>query len=126
MDVRSYIDRARQAGDIDQILRQQLLWMLLLRIVLYTVLMGLSDLFQKTRFEVIVLPKNLLILFLLLVYLTTIISALLLLITPGNLRVFGFFQNLLDTFFASLLVFYTGPPTPSSPRSISSRSSPAA
>lgn len=108
MDVRSLIDRARQAGDIDQILRQQLLWMLLLRIVLYTVLMGLSDLFQNTRFEVIVLPKNLLILFLLLVYLSTIISAVLLLILPGKLRVFGFLQNLLDTFFASLLVFYTG------------------
>lgn len=108
MDVKSLIDRARQAGDIDQILRQQLLWMLLLRIVLYTVLMGLSDLFQNTRFEVIVLPKNLLILFLLLVYLTTIISAVLLLILPGRLRIFGFLQNLLDTFFASLLVFYTG------------------
>jgi len=108
MDVRSLIDRARQAGDIDQILRQQLLWMLLLRIVLYTVLMGLSDLFQNTRFEVIVLPKNLLILFLLLVYLSTIISAVLLLILPGKLRIFGFLQNLLDTFFASLLVFYTG------------------
>jgi two-component system, NtrC family, sensor histidine kinase PilS len=108
MDVRSLIDRVRQAGDIDQILRQQLLWMLLLRIVLYTVLMGLSDLFQNTRFEVIVLPRNLLVLFLLLVYLTTIISAILLLTLPGNLRVFGFLQNLLDTFFASLLVFYTG------------------
>jgi two-component system sensor histidine kinase PilS (NtrC family) len=82
--------------------------MLLLRIVLYTVLMGLSDLFQNTRFEVIVPPKNLLILFLLLVYLTTITSAVLLLTLPGKLRVFGFLQNLLDTFFASLLVFYTG------------------
>jgi len=108
MDVRSLLERARQAGDIDQILCQQLLWMLLLRIVLYTVLMGLSDLFQNTRFEVIVLPKNLLILFLLLVYLSTIISAVLLLILPGKLRIFGFLQNLLDTFFASLLVFYTG------------------
>jgi len=108
MDVKSLIDRARQAENIDQILRQQLLWMLLLRIILYTVLMGLSDLFQNTRFEVIVLPRNLLIIFLLLVYLTTISSALLLLILPGRLQLFGFFQNLLDTVFASLLVFYTG------------------
>ena len=108
MDLRSLIDRARQASNIDQILRHQLLWMLLLRIVLYTLLLGISDLFQDTQFEVIVLPTNLLILFLLLVYLTTIVSAFLLLMLPGRLRNFGFVQNLLDTFFASLLVFFTG------------------
>lgn len=108
MNIRSLIEKAQQAGNIDQILRQQLLWMLLLRIVLYTVLTGLSDLFQNTRFEVIVPPKNLLVLFLLLVYLTTITSAILLMSLPGRLRIFGFLQSLLDTFFASLLVFYTG------------------
>ena len=71
--------------------------------------MGISDLFQNTRFEVIVLPRNLLVLFLLLVYLTTIILRLLLLLMPtGSCGSFGFLQNLLDTFFASLLVFYTG------------------
>ena len=100
--------RVRQNGSIEQILRQQLLWMLLLRIVLYTSLMGLIDLFQNSRFEIITPPRNLLILFLLFVYLTTIISAVLLLLLPNRLRFFGFLQNLLDTFFASLLVFYTG------------------
>ena len=108
MNIRSLIEKAQLAGNIDQILRQQLLWMLLLRIVLYTVLMGLSDLFQNTRFEMIVPPRNLLVLFLLLVYMTTITSAILLMSLPGRLRVFGFLQSLLDTFFASLLVFYTG------------------
>ncbi len=108
MSIRLFIARARQTGNVEQILRQQLLWMLLLRIVFYTLLTGLNDLFQNTRFEVIVLPRNLLILFLLLVYITTIISALLLPTFSGRVRVFGFLQNLLDTFFASLLVFYTG------------------
>ncbi len=108
MDFRSLIDRVRQTGNIEQILRQQLLWMLLLRILFYTLLTGLGNLFQNTRFEVIGLPKNLLILFLLLVYLSTILSALLLPAFSGRMRVFGFLQNLLDTFFASLLIFYTG------------------
>lgn len=108
MDIRAFMDRARQLGSVEKFLRQQLLWMLLLRIVLYTLLMGLSVLFQNTRFEVIVLPRNLLILFLLLIYLTTIASAVLLLSLSNRLRLFGFIQTLLDTFFASLLVFYTG------------------
>jgi len=108
MNFEALATRSRQNGSIEQTLRQQLLWMLLLRIVLYTILMGLIDLFQNTRFEIITPPRNLLILFLLLVYLTTIISAILLLLLPTQLRIFGFLQNLLDTFFASLLVYYTG------------------
>ncbi|KAB2888608.1 MAG: PAS domain S-box protein [Desulfobulbaceae bacterium] len=108
MDFRSLAARARQVSSIEQLLRHQLLWMLLLRVILYTLLTGLCDLFQNTRIEVIIPPKNLLVLFLLLVYLTTIVSAVMLLLMPGRLKGFGFFQNLLDTFFASLLVYYTG------------------
>ncbi len=108
MNLKTLTTLARQNGSIEQTLRRQLLWMLLLRIVLYTALMAMSYVFQNTRFEIITPPRNLLVLFLLLVYLTTIISAVLLVLLPNQLRAFGFLQNLLDTFFASLLVFYTG------------------
>jgi two-component system sensor histidine kinase PilS (NtrC family) len=49
-----------------------------------------------------------LILFLLIVYLTTIFSAFWLLIYQGNLRHFGFAQTIIDTSFAALLVFFSG------------------
>jgi two-component system sensor histidine kinase PilS (NtrC family) len=108
MEHRTFAERARQVSSIEELLRHQLLWMLLLRVILYTLLTGLCDLFQNTRIEVIIPPKNLLVLFLLFVFLSTIISAILLMMLPGRLRSFGFLQNILDTFFASLLVYFTG------------------
>ena len=82
--------------------------MMLLRIVLYTLLLGISFIFQGERFDVILLPSNLLILLLLAVYLATIVSAFILPLFSDNQRKFGFFQNLLDTFFVTLLVFFSG------------------
>lgn len=108
MDLSSLIENARNAKSVDQILRNQLLWMLVLRIVLYTLLMVISFVFRGSQFDVIVLPPNILILQLLLVFLTTIFSAFFLMIYQGNLRKFGFAQNLLDTCFVALLVFFSG------------------
>ncbi len=108
MDLSTLIGRARNAFSINQILRNQLLWMMALRIVLYTLLLAISYFFRSAQYDVIVLPPNLLILLLLLVFLTTILSAFFLLIYDGNLRKFGFLQNLLDTFFVALLVFFSG------------------
>jgi two-component system sensor histidine kinase PilS (NtrC family) len=108
MDLSTLIGRARTAISINQILRNQLLWMMVLRIVLYTLLLVISYLFRNGRFDVIVLPTNLLILLLLIVFLTTIFSAFFLLVYEGNLRKFGFAQNLLDTGFVALLVFFSG------------------
>jgi two-component system sensor histidine kinase PilS (NtrC family) len=99
---------ARTTISIDKPLRTQLLWMLLLRIVLYTLLLAISYVFQGPEFDVIVLPSNLLILLLLTIYLTTIFSAFFLLVFQGSVRKFGFFQILVDTLFVSLLVFFTG------------------
>src|SRR3989339_103079 len=82
MDFSSFLGRARKTVSIDQMLRNQLLWMLLLRVVLYTLL--------------------------LIIFLTTIFSAFFLLIYQGSLRKFGFAQNLLDTCFVSILVFFSG------------------
>ncbi|MDK9708609.1 MAG: ATP-binding protein [Desulforhopalus sp.] len=108
MDLSPLIENARNTKSVDQILRNQLLWMLALRIVLYTLLMVISYVFRSARFDVIVLPPNILILLLLLVFLTTIFSAFFLMIYQGNLRKFGFAQNLLDTCFVALLVFFSG------------------
>jgi two-component system sensor histidine kinase PilS (NtrC family) len=108
MDLSTLIGRARNTISVNQILRNQLLWMLVLRIVLYTLLLAITYVFRGTQFDVIILPSNLLLLLLLIVFLTTIFSAFFLLIYQGNLRKFGFGQNLLDTFFVALLVFFSG------------------
>lgn len=108
MDFSTLLDKARNTISTDQLLRNQLLWMLLLRIILYTLLLAINFIFQSSEFEVIVLPSNVLILLLLTVYLSSIISGFLLTIYPGSLRRFGFAQTLLDTFFAALLVFFSG------------------
>ena len=108
MDFSSFLGQARKTISIDQILRNQLLWMLLLRIVLYTLLLTINTIFRSSKFDVIVLPDNLLILLLLIIFLTTIFSAFFLLVYSGSLRRFGFIQNLMDTCFVSILVFFSG------------------
>jgi len=108
MDFSTLLARARNTVSTDQLLRNQLLWMLLLRILLYTLLLVMGYIFRSSQFDVVVLPSNLTVLSLLIVYLTTILSAFLLLIYQGSLRRFGFIQTLIDTCFAALLVFLTG------------------
>ncbi len=108
MDFSSFLGRARETISINRLLRNQLLWMLLLRIVLYTLLLTINSIFHDSQFDVIVLPDNLLILLLLIIFLTTIFSAFFLLVYSGDLRRFGFIQNLMDTFFVSILVFFSG------------------
>ena len=111
MELTTLTKSARNTITSDQLLRNQLLWMLLLRSILYTLLLALSYIFRNSRFDVIKLPADLLVLLLLGVYLTTILSGFYLLVFRGNLRRFGFSQNLLDTFFVSLLVFFSGSST---------------
>lgn len=99
---------SRQGITVDQILRSQLLWMLLLRVVLYTTLSGLSVYFGSTNLDIILMPAELLLLLLLAVYLTSIFSAYYLVAAETHPVRFGFIQNLLDTLFATLLIYYTG------------------
>jgi len=108
MDFPTLLDRFRNTISTDKLLRNQLLWMLLLRIILYTLLLAISYIFQSSQFDIIVLPSNLLILLLLTVYLVTIFSAFLLVTYQRSLRKFGFIQALIDTFFAALLVYFSG------------------
>jgi two-component system sensor histidine kinase PilS (NtrC family) len=89
-------------------MKQQLLWMLLLRVVFYTMLAGINLLFLDPRFVGITIPVHLLILFILIVYLITIGSAVLLMRSEGEYRRFGFLQTLVDVAFASILVYLSG------------------
>ena len=93
---------------VDHILRQQLLWMLLLRVILYTLLLGITYVLSELEFGIIILPNSVLILLLLSVYSLTILSALILTKLQGKLGRFGIIQCLLDTIFASALIYFTG------------------
>ncbi len=94
--------------DVAANLKKQLLWMLLLRIILYTLLLGISYIISELEFSVIILPNSALILLLLAVYTISIISALILLRLEKNIQKFGFLQSIFDTVFASILIYFTG------------------
>jgi two-component system sensor histidine kinase PilS (NtrC family) len=93
---------------LGDLLKRQLFWLLLLRIVLYTLISIISLILLDERFEAIVMPPSLLILFTLIVYLATIVSAFTLLHLQEDYRRFGFIQTLFDVVFASMLVYLTG------------------
>ncbi len=101
----------RTTGSIEQIMKQQLLWMLLLRIIFYTLLAGIILIMSDQRFDVITIPANLLTLIILAVFLLTIGSAVYLIRITGDhweYRRFGFLQTLIDVLFASLIVYFSG------------------
>ena len=108
MSLTTLFRRAQKTETVDQILRHQLLWMLLLRVVLYTMLSLASYLFGGASFDVILMPRDLLLVFLFVVYAVTISSAVYLLAFDINIRRFGFIQILLDALFSTVLVYCTG------------------
>ena len=93
---------------VEKLLVNQLLWMLFLRVILYTLILGVSAYLQTGKFNVIIFPPALLFLFILVVYITSITSGLILLKAQKPPRRFGLKQILLDTIFVSILVYYTG------------------
>jgi two-component system sensor histidine kinase PilS (NtrC family) len=108
MKLFSQFNLSRETDSFGDLMKQQLLWLLLLRVVLYTLLLLISLLLMDERFDVITMPPSLLILFTLAIYLVTVATAFLLVHTYGEFRRFGFIQTILDALFASLLVYLTG------------------
>lgn len=109
MDFKTVITRSHLTGTSpDNLLKGQLLWMLLLRVILYTLLLGISVFLQSGQLEIILPPYHWLVFFICCVYLTAIGSALFLLTNKKELLHFGFFQNQLDIFLVTLLIYYTG------------------
>ncbi len=103
-----FFPKAPDPQGVSRILRQQLLWVLLLRVILYTLLLGITYVLSEYRFGIIILPNSVLTLFLLLVYISTIASAIILTRVSVNLQRFGFIQSILDTLFACALTYFTG------------------
>ena len=103
-----FFPKAPAVQGMDHILRQQLLWVLLLRVILYTLLLGITYVLSEYRFGIIILPNSVLTLLLLLVYIITIFSALVLTRLSINLQRFGFIQCIIDTLFACALTYFTG------------------
>ncbi|MEN8188601.1 MAG: ATP-binding protein [Thermodesulfobacteriota bacterium] len=109
MDVKDFNKPARPLTEIEGALTYQLLWMLLLRVILYSLLLGLTAFLQQGQLDAVIPPVNLLLIFIIVIYIITIGCAIYLLLGDKiDLRQFGFRQNLLDTLFVSLLVYFTG------------------
>jgi two-component system sensor histidine kinase PilS (NtrC family) len=106
----SHLDKEYPAerSMLGKLLVNQLLWMLFLRVVLYTLILGVSAYLQSGNFNVIVLPPTHLFIFIIFVYTTSIASGFIFLQTDINTRSFGLNQILLDTFVVSILIYYTG------------------
>lgn len=93
---------------VETLMKKQLLWMLLLRVVLYTLLLGTTYFLNEMEFGYITLPNSVMVFLLVSVYSISIISALILRNKTIRLQRFGFIQSILDTFIASALVYFTG------------------
>lgn len=94
--------------DSEDQLRRHILWLLMIRIILFTVLIAITAVVQSQGHNVVLPPQPIPLAFLSVVYIFSIGSAALL--QNKNLRVrrFGLIQLLSDTIFTALLVFGTG------------------
>ncbi len=109
MDLKTLITQPHSPDSSpDKLLRGQLLWMLLLRVILYTILLGISVFLQNEQQEIILPPYYLLLFFIACIYVSTIGSALYLLISKKTAHRFGILQNQLDILLITFLVYVTG------------------
>mgnify|MGYP001035286883 CR=1 FL=1 len=93
--------------DSDEQLRYHLLSFLLIRVILYTLLLGITFLLHTREHHLILPPPPLIILYIFCIYVYSIGSAFLLRMA-SKLRRFGLVQLLSDTVFIALLVYATG------------------
>jgi len=89
-------------------LRRHILWLLLIRIIFFTLLLGVTVLFGALGTPVILPSDNLIIAFIAILFILSIGSASMVQKPGLNLRRFGLVQILFDTIFAALLVYGTG------------------
>lgn len=102
--LRSFSSTATEA---DYHLKNQLHWVLFLRVVILSILLGLTVLLQNKEHDIVLPPIIHIIWFLVGTYLFTIISALLLKFISCYRR-FAYFQITIDCGLTSCLVFFTG------------------
>ncbi|MBV5318260.1 MAG: PAS domain-containing protein [Desulfobulbaceae bacterium] len=94
--------------DSEQETRRHIIWWILIRVFLFTVLAGITLFFQEKGYSAILPPLPVTATFLAFLYAFSIGSALLLQKRPWSGRRFGVIQLLADTLFTALLVYATG------------------
>jgi len=87
--------------------KKQLQWMLFLRVVILTLLLGINVLLQSTEQNIITPPIYYVIVFVVGVYLFTICSAIILR-TIKRYSTFAYVQILMDVLLVSILLYYSG------------------
>lgn len=97
----------RSATPGDYYLKNQIQWILFLRVVVLTILLGISMLLQTKEHEIIIPPLIYIAFFIVGTYLFTIFSALFLKIITCYRR-FAYLQIITDCLITSCLVFFTG------------------
>ena len=102
-----FIRLAPMYNNTDQ-LRRHILWLLLIRIIFFTLLIGITVVLGALGTQVILPPDTLILAFLAILFIFSIGSSAILQKQGLNLRRFGFIQLLGDTVFAALLVYGTG------------------
>ncbi len=88
-------------------LKRQIQWLLFLRVIFLSLILGISVFLSPTEYEFLLPPQHLIAYFIAGVYLFTIISAFVLRATTC-LKRFGYLQLTIDTFLVTCLVFFTG------------------
>jgi two-component system sensor histidine kinase PilS (NtrC family) len=91
----------------EEFYKKQIQWILFLRIIFLTLLLGISLLLQLNEKSLAIPPIKHITYFIAAVYLYTILSAIILRVI-SKYKKFGYIQLFSDTVFTSLLVFYTG------------------
>ncbi len=89
-------------------LRQHILWLLLIRIIFFTLLIGITVVLGSLGTQVILPSDTLILAFLAILFIFSIGSSAILQKQDLQLRRFGFIQLIGDTIFAALLVYGTG------------------
>jgi len=90
------------------LLKKQIQWILLARVVGLSILLGISLLLQSPEYSPFIPPVHYIAYFIAAVYGYTIVSAILLRRLDRGLDIFAFVQICSDILFSCLLVFYSG------------------
>jgi len=94
--------------DTEDQLRHHILWLVMIRVVLFTLLIAITAVLQAKGHNVVLPPQTVTLAFLSVVYIYSIGAAALLQNINLRVRRFGLIQLLSDTVFAALLVLGTG------------------
>ncbi len=108
MTVCRFLHSLSPVADSDDQLRRHILWLLLIRVILFTLLIGITALLQSMGLAVILPPPVIILALLSVIYIYSIGSAAILQKKQGHLRRFGLLQLLSDTVFTAMLVYGTG------------------